>query len=229
MQFYLWVVLLVGSFIANHTQRTSSRSLASQVLGEQACIQPQNASRFLAIAVLFATSLACSSKPVLAPTPTSDYTATQAAEVETVCASVATQVATLATESVASATPIATSRISTTSTIELAKEYFSAIVEGDREGARSLIGADPWCTPIDVGEKFEGHLAILGSTQVRNVSIEAVNINGYIAYPPGAEAARVSFEYRSTDSTEWRSASIGIVTASYVDSGWRFICDLWPQ
>jgi hypothetical protein len=206
-------------------------------------------SGFLATAMLIVASFACSSRPVRAPTPTSDYTivtltalvtervylATQVAEVETVRASVATQVTILVTESVASATsvasttPIATPRLRTTSTIELAEEYFSAIVDGDREGARSLIGADPWCTPIDVGEKFEGHLAMLGSTQVRNVSIEAVNISGHVAYPPGAEAARIFFEYKGANSTEWRSASIGIVTSSYMDSGWRFICDLWRQ
>jgi hypothetical protein len=77
-----------------------------------------------------------------------------------------------------------------------------------------------------LGTNMENHLALFSSIEISRIGIEAVDINGNVAYPPGAEAARIEFEYRSANGLEWQLAHIAIMTVKYPGSDGRLICDL---
>jgi hypothetical protein len=105
---------------------------------------------------------------------------------------------------------------------ELARAYLDAVLADDRRSARALIKLDPWCSPAptELEETLDEHLALYGSTQVRNIDIKEQDVSGWVIFPPGAKAACISFESLGAQSPDWRSASVCIIV---VNEG---ICDL---
>ena len=112
------------------------------------------------------------------------------------------------------------------STAQLAADYLSAVANSDRTALRSLIGADAWCSTPDSSDVVKRHLEEFGSTQMRNIKIEELDIKGWVAYPPGSEAARISFEYRRTNNGGWTPAGMVVVTVPSPDTKTRFICNI---
>ncbi len=117
------------------------------------------------------------------------------------------------------------------STREVAEQYLSAILNGDKERAWSLIILEVLCSGAGMEEEVDKHLALFASAAVRNVTITVRDIGGSVAYNPGTEAADIQFEYRRHDSPDWRVARIGIATVNYSDgqSNVRAICWLWTD
>jgi len=111
-------------------------------------------------------------------------------------------------------------------TTQLAADYLSAIVNSDRTTLSSLIGADAWCTTPDSSGTVKKHLEEFSSAQIRNIRVEELNISGWVAYPPGAEAARISFEYQKADGQGWVPASMVVVTVQSPNTKTRFICNV---
>ena len=115
------------------------------------------------------------------------------------------------------------------STREVAEQYLSAILDGDKQRAWGLIRLEVLCSGAGMEEEVDKQLALFGSSAVRNVTITVRDIGGSVAYNPGTEAADIQFEYRRHDSLDWRVARIGIAVVNYPDreSGFRAICWLW--
>ena len=162
----------------------------------------------LILLTLFAT--ACNGSP--APSPISPPTRMD------------TPITMTITPSVPSAPPMATPE--NRSTIQLAADYFSAIAISDRTHLNSLIGADAWCTTPDTADTVKKHLEEFSSAQIRDFEVKVLDIMGWVAYPPGSEAARISFEYQESDSEAWIPASMVVVTVQSTITKTRIICDV---
>jgi hypothetical protein len=109
---------------------------------------------------------------------------------------------------------------------QLAAGYLSAVASSDQAALRNLIGTDAWCSTPDTAGMINKHVKEYASAQLRNVKIEELDINGWVAYPPGAEAAHISFEYRMTSSEGWALASMVVVTVLSPNTNTRFICNV---
>jgi len=105
--------------------------------------------------------------------------------------------------------------------VRSAREYFSAIIRGDTQGAKELVVPGARCTPADLWTKVDSQLALLGSAEVKDIVVSEKDISQIVEiYAPDAQAACVTFEYRNDGSPAWRPASICVV----VETG---ICDTW--
>lgn len=111
-------------------------------------------------------------------------------------------------------------------TMRVALAYAGALLAGDRAGANSLLYGDAWCTTPDFGDHMNAHFELYAATEVRSVRVEKMDIDGYVAYPPKAEAARIEFEYWNAEAEEWLTAQIFVVTVVPHDAGGRLICEL---
>ena len=85
--------------------------------------------------------------------------------------------------------------------------YLSALLGGSRDQALTLIKPDAWCTPPDFDDVFESQITTLSRTHIRDLSVQDEDVAGWVAYPPGTEAASIKFEF-SPDEVEWRSAGV---------------------
>ncbi len=112
------------------------------------------------------------------------------------------------------------------STLQLAADYFSAVLNSNQAALGSMIGADAWCTTPDSSATVEKQVRDYNSAEVRSQKIEAMDISGWVAYPPGAEAARISFEYQHAANPGWTPARIVVVTVQSTDTHARFICNV---
>jgi hypothetical protein len=81
-----------------------------------------------------------------------------------------------------------------------------------------MILEDPWCTTPGLDAVVETQVSIFRNADVRAFQIQEEDVTGWVAYPPGTEAASISFEYRLNE-TEWRTAQVFIAV---VNGG---ICD----
>jgi hypothetical protein len=108
------------------------------------------------------------------------------------------------------------------STYAVAEAYLLTIMAGNKEAARHLYRADPLCSaPAPYpDQKIGEHMAMLASSQVRNVHIKVAPAQG-AAYTPGSETAEITFEYGA--GTTWHAGTIWLVTGP-PDGGSRFIC-----
>lgn len=108
------------------------------------------------------------------------------------------------------------------STYAVAEAYLSAIVAGNKEAAHHLYRADALCSapPPYPDQKIGEHIAMLASSEVRNVQIKVAPAQG-APYTPGSETAEITFEYGA--GTAWRAGTIWLVTGP-PDGGSRFIC-----
>ena len=113
-----------------------------------------------------------------------------------------------------------------TSTTQLAADYLMAVASSDQAGLNRVLGADAWCTTPDSSGAVKKHQAEYGSTQIRNIRVEEMDIKGWAAYPPGSEAARISFEYRAAGSPGWTPASLLVDTVQSPNTQARFICNV---
>jgi hypothetical protein len=105
--------------------------------------------------------------------------------------------------------------------IQFARDYFSAVIQGDKQGAEALLVPSARCTPGDLRNIVNSQLASFGSAEVRAVDISEKDTSHTVEiYAPGAQAACVAFEFRTGSSPVWSPASICIV----VETG---ICDTW--
>ncbi len=111
-------------------------------------------------------------------------------------------------------------------TIQLAEAYLSAMINSDQTSLDRILGADAWCTTSDGSAIIKKHIEEFRLAQIRNLRIEELDITGWVAYPPGSEAASISFEYQAMDSQGWSSAKMIVVTAQSPVTKSRFICNV---
>ena len=112
------------------------------------------------------------------------------------------------------------------STLQLAADYLTAVRAADLASLSSLIGSDAWCTTPGSVEMVKKQVENFGSASIRNVKIEELEITGWVAYPPGSEAARISLEYQEKGGLEWIPASMVVVTVQSPDKQARSICNV---
>ena len=62
-------------------------------------------------------------------------------------------------------------------------------MEGDKRAAMRLYRADAVCSGAEPGKTVDAHIALLASSQVRNIRIDVHSADG-TGYPPGSEGAR---------------------------------------
>lgn len=118
-------------------------------------------------------------------------------------------------------TPEPTSTSSASLAVQLAQEYFSAIQNGDAQGAKALLVPGARCTPGDLWTKVDSQLASLASAEIRGIEISEKDISQIVEiYAPDAQAACVAFEYRKDNGSVWSPANVCVV----IETG---ICDTW--
>jgi hypothetical protein len=81
-----------------------------------------------------------------------------------------------------------------------------------------LITPDAWCTPPGLDDILERRITSLSRARIRALSVQEEDVAGWVAYPPGSEAASIKFEF-SPDEVEWRSAEIFVAVVE------GLICD----
>lgn len=113
-------------------------------------------------------------------------------------------------------------------TYAIAQAYIAAVIEGHKRAALRLYSADALCSPADsyVSAKVDEHIALLASSEVRDICIRVEPREG-IDVMPGSESAEILFRYRSnSEKVFWRSGTIWLITGPPHAKGERSICHL---
>lgn len=155
--------------------------------------------------------------------------ATEIAKWEGITSYLATQVGALAREvprAHVTEVFIPTPYLNARSTLQLAEAFLPAVLEGERARVEAFTGSDPWCSRPDFKADLERLINEYRSVEVRGLEIATVEITGALAYPPEAEAVRLSFEAFDEVSKQWRPAGFVLVTVPYQGSEVRVVCDL---
>jgi len=109
--------------------------------------------------------------------------------------------------------------------MQLGLKFVEALLEGSQSAQKALTFGEAWCITPMFGERLSEHMSRYGSKEMRSVTIQLINIDGHVAYPPKSEAAKISFEYRDTNESAWQVAEIAIVTAQTDESAGFLICE----
>jgi len=107
---------------------------------------------------------------------------------------------------------------------DIAERFLAALLDGAAAQARQMITAAPWCTPSGLDAMLESGLRTFTDAHVREIRIQEVDIGGWLAYPPGTEAASISLEFRLNEM-EWRSAEIFIAVVDGSIGDTRYSAD----
>ena len=68
-------------------------------------------------------------------------------------------------------------------TYKVAHAYMAAMMEGDKRAALHLYRADALCSAPEPGKTVDAHIALLASSQVRNIRMDVHSADG-TGYPP---------------------------------------------
>jgi hypothetical protein len=109
--------------------------------------------------------------------------------------------------------------ISYPSTGKLAKRYLNAVKNGDAQAAADLAGSKNGCRQqMYLDARMD--IAQFGGAEIRNVNIEVQHGTGS---DNQIQFAKVEFEYRRPDRSEWDRGEMRLMTDSDVP-GFRYLC-----